>query len=99
MWETPLDKVIRLEDGRTIKTLADARDVILGLPEQEQQRPQWQALAGLLVSAVNSENPDLLAIASTRLEVMLQRLAETAKKPPTLSVRVPVRRPGAKLLK
>jgi hypothetical protein len=43
MWETPLDKVIRLEDGRTIKTLADARDVILGLPEQEQQRPQWQA--------------------------------------------------------
>jgi hypothetical protein len=51
-WKTRLVRPIRLEDGKTIGTLADAHDAILQLPEKELRRPQWQALVDLLPSAV-----------------------------------------------
>jgi hypothetical protein len=81
MWNVRLARPVHLEDGRTINTLADAREIILGLPEDDQLRPQWQAIAGLLLSAASAGSPDLLAIANARLEVMLPRLAHTATKP------------------
>jgi hypothetical protein len=81
MWNVRLERPVRLPDGRTIKTLSDAREVILELSEKDQRRPQWQALAGLLLSAANAESRDLLAIANARLEVMLTRLVHTARKP------------------
>jgi hypothetical protein len=59
---------MHLNDGRTIRTIADARDMILSLPEREQLRPQWQSVAGLLVSAAaNSANPTLIALITDRL--------------------------------
>jgi hypothetical protein len=106
MWKARLRKSIRLADGRIIKTLADARDAILELPDKDLRRPQWQGLVGLLLSAAYSENQDLLAIASTRLEVMLPRLAHTdqsalpPKKPPAPSAKHLLKRGRkAKLLK
>jgi hypothetical protein len=93
MWKTCLLRPIRLEDGRTIRTLADARDVILQLPEKKLRRPQWQALAGLLLSAVASRQHHLLSILTVRLETELPRLAHTTesaeppKKPPAPSVK------------
>jgi hypothetical protein len=68
MWNARLSKQMRLDDGRTLRTLADARALILGLPEADQQRPKWQQLAGLLLSASKSMNPDLLVIATDRIE-------------------------------
>jgi hypothetical protein len=94
MWNVRLERPVRLPDGRTIKTLSDAREVILQLSEEDQRRPQWQALAGLLLSAANAGSRDLLAIANARLEVMLTRLADTAKKPLARA-----RRSGRRLIK
>jgi hypothetical protein len=87
MWNVRLARPVRLEDGRTINTLSDAREIILGLPDEDQRRPQWQAVAGLLLSAASAGCPDLLAIANGRLEVMLPRLAHTPTKPLAQSVR------------
>jgi hypothetical protein len=87
MWNIRLARPILLADGRTINTLSDAREIILGLPEEDQRRPQWQAIAGLLLSAASAGSPDLLAIANARLELMLPSLAHTPMKPMTRSVR------------
>jgi hypothetical protein len=81
MWNVRLARPVHLEDGRTINTLSDARAIILGLAQEDQRRPQWQAMAGLLLSAAGAGCPDLLAIVNARLEVMLPRLAHTPKTP------------------
>lgn len=87
MWNVRLTRPVQLEDGRTVNTLSDAREIILALPEEDQRRPQWQAIAGLLLSAASAGCPDLLAIANARLEVMLPRLAHTCARPIAQSVR------------
>jgi hypothetical protein len=46
-----------LGDGRAIKTLADARAVILSLPEHQQRRPYWEYAGQLLMDAVESDEP------------------------------------------
>jgi hypothetical protein len=46
-------KPIALKDGRTIKTLDDARALMLLLPERHQSRPPWQYAAELLVAAAD----------------------------------------------
>jgi hypothetical protein len=48
MWKARLQRPIRLDDGRVVKTLADARKVLLELPKGDWRRPQWQSLARLL---------------------------------------------------
>jgi hypothetical protein len=93
MWKTRLLKPIRLEDGRIIRTLDDTHDVILQLPEKELRRPQWQALAGLLLSADTTRQHHLLFILTVRLETELPKLAHAAesvqppKKPPQPSMK------------
>ena len=93
MWKTPLTRPIHLSDGRTLLTLADARDLILALPERDQHRSQWQSYAGLLVSAAKTAQSDLIGIATARLEEAIGRppfaqlhLVEQ-KKPPAPSLR------------
>jgi hypothetical protein len=66
-WTSRLRKPLHLTDGRTIRTIADARDMILALPDRDQARPQWQSLDGLLVSAAHSANPTLIASITNRL--------------------------------
>jgi hypothetical protein len=70
-WTAPLAKPIRLDDGRTIATLAGARSLLLSLPERDQQRPRWQRLAGLLLSAADADDAGLTAAATARLEAAL----------------------------
>jgi hypothetical protein len=96
MWNVRLARPVHLEDGRTISTLSDAREIILGLPEEDQRRPQWQAVAGLLLSAASAGCPDLLAIANARLEVMLPRLAHRAA---TNTLAQSIRRANRRLIK
>jgi hypothetical protein len=96
MWNVRLARPVHLEDGRTINTLSDAREIILGLPEEDQRRPQWQAVAGLLLSAASAGCPDLLAIANARLEVMLPRLAHSTA---TNTLAQSIRRANRRLIK
>jgi len=56
VWNTRLLRPITLEDGTTIRTLADARDVILQRPEKEIRKPQWKAPAGLLLMRPQLDN-------------------------------------------
>jgi hypothetical protein len=106
MWKTRLLRPIRLEDGRTIRTLADTHDVILQLPEKELRKPQWQALVGLLLSAAATRQHHLLSILTVRLETELPGLAHATesalppKKPPAPSVKHRLKRGRrAKLVK
>jgi hypothetical protein len=94
---------IRLEDGRTIRTLADAHNAILQLPEEELRRPQWQALVELLLSATRKRH--LLSILTARLETELPKLAHATesvlppKKPPAPSAKQRWRRAKVRKLK
>jgi hypothetical protein len=47
-WSTKIWKPIKLKDGRSIETLADARAIMLALPELHQRNPHWQYAAELL---------------------------------------------------
>jgi hypothetical protein len=40
-----------LKDGRELKTLADARRLILSLPKQQQDATSWQFVSELLTAA------------------------------------------------
>src|ERR1700689_5554560 len=50
-WSKKFWKPIVLRDGRELATLADARDLMLALPERHQSRPLWQYAAELLIDA------------------------------------------------
>jgi hypothetical protein len=81
MWNARLRKPIRLEDGRTIRTLGDARDVVLSLPKRDQHRQKWEQFARLLVTAAETGHPALTSIVTNRLEQAL-------RSPPFTTVRL-----------
>jgi hypothetical protein len=91
-WNSRLRHPIALADGRTLRTLADARDVVLSLPERDQRQPKWQQLADLLLSAAAADNASLTAIVTQRIEEALRLspfgiVALAEKKPAAKSVR------------
>lgn len=72
MWNVRLRKPIRLRDGRTIRTLGDARYVILSLPESDQRLEKWRHVGTLLLRAVEGASPALISIVTDRLEDALR---------------------------
>ena len=48
IWSRKLAKPIYLNDGRTLGTLAAARDFMLALPSRRQRDPHWLDAAELL---------------------------------------------------
>jgi hypothetical protein len=50
-----------LKDGWAIETLADARAVILSLPEHQQRRPYWEYSAQLLMNAAQGDKREAIA--------------------------------------
>jgi hypothetical protein len=66
-WNSRLRRPLRLTDGRTLKTLDDARAFIGSLPEREQQYDRWISLSALLLSAAQSDNPAMVAIVTNKL--------------------------------
>jgi DNA-binding SARP family transcriptional activator len=50
-WSRRLPQTLYLNDGRTIATLAEARDVILALSRLDQTNPHWERAAELLMEA------------------------------------------------
>jgi len=55
-WTARFWRPIALKDGRTIATLADARDVLLSAPSIAQRQPHWRDAAELLSRAARSKS-------------------------------------------
>jgi hypothetical protein len=53
-WTKRLPEPVRLRDGRELKTLSDARALILGLAESRQHRPTWAYAVELLLQAAET---------------------------------------------
>ena len=56
-WTRKLPAPINLKDGRTIATLADARDVMLSLPGIDQRSEHWLYAGALLPEAATFNGP------------------------------------------
>ena len=53
-WSTPFDDPIDLRGGRRLRTLQEAADFIMKLPEAEQQEPRWQTAIEMLINAAET---------------------------------------------
>ena len=50
-WSTPFDEPIALRGGRKLRTLQQAADYIMQLPEEEQHEVRWQTAIENLINA------------------------------------------------
>jgi hypothetical protein len=53
-WSTPFDEPIALQGGRKLKTLQQAADYIMKLPENVQRQAHWQTAVENLINAAES---------------------------------------------
>jgi hypothetical protein len=91
-WKSRLRHPIDLDDGRVLRTLADARDMIHSLPERDQREDIWQKLAVLLMSAAQADNSSLTAIITHRIQETLRRPPFTVGGLLSTLIRSPPRR-------
>jgi hypothetical protein len=66
-WHRRLPKPLYLNDGRTIATLAHARDFMLGLPELQQTNAHWREAGALLMEAAYRHRQAEIADAHAQL--------------------------------
>ena len=66
-WTSECKTPLRLKVGRAIETLADARNVILSLPEYQQRRDYWGYAATLLMGAAQAGNRETIEDAYRQL--------------------------------
>ncbi|MBI5260317.1 MAG: hypothetical protein HY852_00680 [Bradyrhizobium sp.] len=50
-WSTPFDDPITLSGGRRLRTLQEAADYIMQLPQDEQREVRWQIAVENLINA------------------------------------------------
>ena len=79
--DAALSRPLFLSDGRCLRTLADARKMVLTLTPEEQAQPRWQALVQALITDLKTDDADHVATLTSQLE---QALSE----PPFGSVRL-----------
>jgi hypothetical protein len=91
---TRLSKPLLLSDGRCLRTIGDAIEVVLEMPEQALAAPAWTRVPDPLKTACFSGRDDDVARATAQLEAALSaspfgdaRLLEQDKKPPAPSIR------------
>ncbi|MDH6259616.1 hypothetical protein [Bradyrhizobium sp. BR13661] len=53
-WSTPFDDPISLRGSAKLRTLQEAADFIMQLPEAEQQDPHWQTAIEMLINAAET---------------------------------------------
>jgi hypothetical protein len=56
-WDKRLDRPIALPDGKTLRTLDDARRHILALPKSEHETTAWQVAIEALLIAAEKRDP------------------------------------------
>ena len=78
---TSLPRPLLLDDGRCLRTLADAGNMVLGLTPEEKEQPRWRAVTGNLITAINSGRSDQISLVTWQIERALT-------EPPIGSVRL-----------
>jgi hypothetical protein len=73
-WKQPLSRVIPIRGAGELKTLLDASEYLLSLPEAEQGWNSWQSAAGLLVAAAQGGDVDAATFQIERAAVMALKL-------------------------
>ena len=53
-WSTPFDEPIALRGGRKLKTLQQAADYVMKLPEDVQRQAHWQTAIENLINAAET---------------------------------------------
>jgi hypothetical protein len=71
-WSRRFQKPLYLNDGRTIATLAEARDIMLALSRLEQTNPYWARAAELLLQAAYRSRKDPILDAGAQLSLALK---------------------------
>ena len=71
-WSRKLPTRLHLNDGRTLTTLADARDLMLDLPKVDQAYPHWQRAGDLLLQAAYRGRQDPIFDAGDQFSRALQ---------------------------
>jgi len=71
-WSRRLPKSLRLNDGRTLSTLAEARDLLLDLPPLDQAHPQWIDAGELLLQAAYRGRQEPIADVERQISRALQ---------------------------
>jgi hypothetical protein len=66
-WSKKFRNPLTLRDGREIATLADARDLLLALPERHKSRPHLQYAVELLIDAAERGSRASIDDASAQL--------------------------------
>jgi hypothetical protein len=66
-WKRAFDEPIPLPEGGERRTLLDAKRYVDALPRSVQEREEWQAVMGVLLSAVEGREPVRLAQVSLTL--------------------------------
>jgi hypothetical protein len=64
-WKAPFDEPIRLESGKTLRTLADAANHVIALPLRETKRQDWQTAMSCLLAAAEKRGPLMMARIAT----------------------------------
>jgi hypothetical protein len=72
VWSRKLPKPIYLNDGRTIGTLAAARDLMLSLPARSQTHAHWRDTAEILLESARSGRIDPLRDPGAQVSRALQ---------------------------
>ena len=72
VWSRRLPRHLYLNDGRTVATLAQARDLILTLPMLQLTNPHWQRAAEMVVEAAYRHRQDDILDAGAQLSQALQ---------------------------
>jgi len=76
-----LSRPLVLEDGRCLRTLADAGELVLSLDPEEQAQPRWQAVASELIGEIRNGRPD-------HVPAITDRIARALSESPLGSVRL-----------
>jgi len=71
-WSRKLPKPLYLNDGRTLATLAQARDAVLALPRLHQTDLHWRDAAELLIEASYRGRQDPILDVRTQLSRALE---------------------------
>jgi len=78
-----LSRPLTLEDGRCLRTLADAGEMVLSLTPDEQAQARWQAVVGALIFEIRSDQEDQGHVAA-----VTDQVARALSEPPFGSVRL-----------
>jgi hypothetical protein len=73
-WTEAFWRPIKLEDGRTLATLGDAREFISTLPPMRQTAAQWQDAEELLARAAIAPSVKDVALAAMVRALMIEGL-------------------------